>query len=167
MAGARVLLVLDDLWDREQEEQLNFTDPAAGARVLISCRVPALWCNDSQMRRAAPTARICEVVSAPRTVVMLARAATRRGFEASAEGKDEWLWQLLTRRVFLDMLVPNQIMNEACTALYIAATKGHAGCVKMLLEARAGVNVPTATGRTPLTMASYKGHAQVVRLLLQ
>ena len=50
-----MLLVLDDLWDREQEEQLNFTDPAAGARVLISCRVAGLLKDAHQQQVGLPS----------------------------------------------------------------------------------------------------------------
>ena len=40
MAGRKVLLVLDDLWERvEQEERLNFADDSSGSKVLISSRV--------------------------------------------------------------------------------------------------------------------------------
>ena len=42
MAGKRVLLCLDDLWEEEHELELNFADVNAGSKVLISTRMKAL-----------------------------------------------------------------------------------------------------------------------------
>lgn len=39
MAGMKLLLVLDDLWEVEHEQQLNFIDDTTESKVLISSRV--------------------------------------------------------------------------------------------------------------------------------
>ena len=36
MAGKRILLCLDDLWQEEDETELNFCDASSGSKVLIS-----------------------------------------------------------------------------------------------------------------------------------
>ena len=41
MAGKRVLLCLDDLWDEQHELELNFVDADAGSKVLVSTRIEA------------------------------------------------------------------------------------------------------------------------------
>ena len=53
------------------------------------------------------------------------------------------------------------------TPLCIASQNAHAEIVKLLIAAKADVNVADKTdGVTPLYMASQKGHAEIVRLLL-
>lgn len=53
------------------------------------------------------------------------------------------------------------------TALHVAADKGHAPVVEVLLDAKANVNKTDMFGRSPLLLASDNGHAPVVRLLLE
>jgi ankyrin repeat protein len=52
------------------------------------------------------------------------------------------------------------------TALWLAATNGHEGKVKLLLDQSADVEAADEYGRTPLYQASNNGHVDVVRLLL-
>ena len=42
MAGKRILLCLDDLWEEQPEAELNFVDIDAGSKVLISTRMKGL-----------------------------------------------------------------------------------------------------------------------------
>lgn len=54
------------------------------------------------------------------------------------------------------------------TAMLLAAEKGHAAVVRLLLEAGAERDITEAQhGRTAFHLASQKGHAEVVRVLLQ
>ena len=54
------------------------------------------------------------------------------------------------------------------TPLHLAASKGHAQCVKQLIEAGAGVNMEdNKGGQTPLTLAAVSGHLDTVQLLLR
>ena len=55
MAGKRVLLCLDDLWEEEHESVLNLVDVTAGSRVLISTRVPALLSDAHQVELCLPS----------------------------------------------------------------------------------------------------------------
>jgi ankyrin repeat protein len=48
----------------------------------------------------------------------------------------------------------------------LAATRGHADMVKVLLDAGASVNAPGANGNTALMEAAARGHTQVVKMLL-
>ena len=52
------------------------------------------------------------------------------------------------------------------TALQLAATNGHAGKVKLLLDQSADVEAADEYGRTPLYQASNNGHLDITRLLL-
>ncbi|RAL17140.1 ankyrin repeat domain-containing protein [Aspergillus homomorphus CBS 101889] len=52
------------------------------------------------------------------------------------------------------------------TALFLAATHGHASIVELLLAHGANPNLRESTGRTALFMAAIRGHTAVVRTLL-
>ena len=56
-------------------------------------------------------------------------------------------------------LDPNVAIHEACWA-------GQAAVLRLLLEARAEVNLANSGGQTPLHLASMKGHQDLVQLLL-
>ncbi|RYG39950.1 ankyrin repeat domain-containing protein, partial [archaeon] len=51
-------------------------------------------------------------------------------------------------------------------ALHAACSNGHDACVRVLLEARAKVDVVDKNGSSPLMLAAEKGHAPCVRALL-
>eukprot|EP01045_Picozoa_sp_COSAG04_P004647 COSAG04_NODE_205_length_20393_cov_45.275796_13_plen_2486_part_00 len=55
MAGKRVLLVLDDLWEEEHEPELNVADVSSGSKVLISTRVEALLAGAHQVKVGLPS----------------------------------------------------------------------------------------------------------------
>jgi hypothetical protein len=55
MAGKSVLLCLDDLWETEHEDRLNFIDPATQSRVLISTRVRGLLTGAAAIEVNAPS----------------------------------------------------------------------------------------------------------------
>ena len=55
MAGKRILLCLDDLWEEEHELELNFADVSAGSKVLISTRVKALLSGGHQVEVGLPS----------------------------------------------------------------------------------------------------------------
>ena len=55
MAGKRVLLCLDDLWEEEHELELNFADVHAGSKVLISTRMKALLSGGHQVEVGLPS----------------------------------------------------------------------------------------------------------------
>lgn len=56
--------------------------------------------------------------------------------------------------------------RDGTTILCIAAKKGHAGTVRLLLKAGAAVNLRQG-GTTPLLSAAEKGHKEVIKLLLK
>ena len=57
-------------------------------------------------------------------------------------------------------------LGLAITQKVIDVHQGHIEVVKLLLKAKADVNLATADGWTPLFMASQEGHTRVVKLLL-
>ena len=56
MAGTRVLLCLDDLWEEDHEAELNFADVGAGSKVLISTRLKGLLAGGHQIEVGLPSA---------------------------------------------------------------------------------------------------------------
>ena len=56
---------------------------------------------------------------------------------------------------------------EDCTALWIAAFKGHFDVVRLLIEQNAEVDSRTSTNSTPLRAAAFKGHLGSVRCLVE
>jgi len=57
--------------------------------------------------------------------------------------------------------------SHGATALYIACATGHAGCVRLLLQAGSDANCETKAGRTALVAAIVGGHAECVSVLLE
>ena len=55
MAGKRILLCLDDLWEEEHEPLFNFVDTDAGSKVLISTRVKGLLAGAHQVEVGLPS----------------------------------------------------------------------------------------------------------------
>lgn len=62
--------------------------------------------------------------------------------------------------------VVNQADSAKTTALIMASSKGHIGCVRALLKARAAVDWVTNLKMTALMWASEEGHIECVRSLL-
>ena len=56
---------------------------------------------------------------------------------------------------------------EDCTALWIAAAKGHFDVVRLLIEQSAEVDSRTSTNSTPLRAAAFIGHLDIVRCLVE
>ena len=56
---------------------------------------------------------------------------------------------------------------EGCTALWIAAAKGHFDVVRLLIEQNAEVDGRTSTNSTPLRAAAFIGHLDIVRCLVE
>ena len=58
--------------------------------------------------------------------------------------------------------------DNGCTPAYIAALKGHAEVLQLLVASGANVNTAKTTdGATPVYIAAENGHAAAVRLLLE
>eukprot|EP01043_Picozoa_sp_COSAG02_P071395 COSAG02_NODE_13028_length_1458_cov_0.908756_1_plen_485_part_11 len=55
LKGKRVLLCLDDLWEEQQESELNLVDESAGSKVLISTRMRALLEGGHQVEVGLPS----------------------------------------------------------------------------------------------------------------
>lgn len=55
--------------------------------------------------------------------------------------------------------------EDGATPLYVAALRGHADVVRVLLDFKASKDIPASNGMKPLSAASRGGHAGVVRLL--
>ena len=56
---------------------------------------------------------------------------------------------------------------EGCTALWIAAAKGHFDVVRLLIEQNAEVDGRTSSNSTPLRAAALHGHLDIVRCLVE
>ena len=56
---------------------------------------------------------------------------------------------------------------EGCTALWIAAAKGHFDVVRLLIEQNAEVDSRTSKNSTPLIAAAFIGHLDIVRCLVE
>ena len=56
---------------------------------------------------------------------------------------------------------------EDCTALWIAAVKGHFDVVRLLIEQNAEVDGRTSNNSTPLRAAAVDGHLDIVRCLVE
>ena len=56
---------------------------------------------------------------------------------------------------------------EGCTALWIAAAKGHFDVVRLLIEQNAEVDGRTSSNSTPLRAAAFNGHLDIVRCLVE
>ncbi|XP_032233750.1 ankyrin repeat and protein kinase domain-containing protein 1 isoform X2 [Nematostella vectensis] len=84
-------------------------------------------------------------------------------FFTSREGREEDLkWALHDRRISPNLRDP----ESKQTALHVAAAKGRAGCVKLLIEAGASVDVKEKDGLTPLHLAVYHGNSNCVQILI-
>jgi ankyrin repeat protein len=58
-------------------------------------------------------------------------------------------------------------LNDGCTALYIAAERGHSAVTKELIDASCNMDLPDEYGTTPLHIAAQKGHASVTEQLIE
>lgn len=60
----------------------------------------------------------------------------------------------------------NSRRSTGTTALFFAAQGGHLDVVRILLKARAKVDIPSLDGGTPLFVAAQGGHVKIIRELL-
>lgn len=58
------------------------------------------------------------------------------------------------------------VVKPGWTPLHYAATSGHVGIIRLLLEEHAYIDAESPNGTTPLMMAAQYGTAQAVKLLL-
>ena len=58
-------------------------------------------------------------------------------------------------------------VKEDCTALWVAAAKGHFDVVRLLIEQNADVDGRTSTNSTPLRVAAFYGRLDIVRYLVE
>ena len=58
-------------------------------------------------------------------------------------------------------------VKEDCTALWVAAAKGHFDVVRLLIEQNADVDGRTSTNSTPLRAAAFDGRLDIVRYLVE
>ncbi|KAK3740942.1 hypothetical protein QZH41_017789 [Actinostola sp. cb2023] len=85
-------------------------------------------------------------------------------FFTSREGREEDLkWALTERKISPDLRDP----ETKYTALHVAASKGRAGCVRLLIDAGASVNASEKDGLTALHLAVYHGYANCVKILIE
>ena len=61
----------------------------------------------------------------------------------------------------------NGEVKEDCTALWVAAAKGHFDVVRLLIEQNADVDGRTSTNSTPLRAAAFDGRLDIVRYLVE
>ena len=60
----------------------------------------------------------------------------------------------------------NQRDGDNCTSLFIASQEGHLECVRLVLDARANMDLVEINGASALWIACQHGHADVVQCLL-
>jgi uncharacterized protein len=78
---------------------------------------------------------------------------------ASLRGRPVWVEQLIARGA--------QVNQTGWTALHYAATSGHAGIIRILIDAHAYIDAESPNGTSPLMMAAQYGTPQAVKLLLE
>merc|ERR1719206_985531 len=62
---------------------------------------------------------------------------------------------------------PNLAMNNGCTPLWVAASRGSSECIALLIKYAADINkIDRSTGGTPLFVACQNGKESAVKLLL-
>jgi ankyrin repeat protein len=83
--------------------------------------------------------------------------ATRGGFQAVVE-------VLLAHKA--DVNAHFTTINQTLTPLHLAAEKGYANLIKLLLAAGANPNVENSEGQTPLSYAAENGYLEIVKMLL-
>src|SRR3990167_5553916 len=84
---------------------------------------------------------------------------------------DAVLWLLNYRRYQIDLqFTYDDDLSDGRTALHLAASSGHEGVVRLLLENEYvinNINLQNVNGETALHLAASNGHEGVVRLLLE
>ena len=89
---------------------------------------------------------------------------------AARDGKLDFVKVLLRYEANIEargMIKIDGEVIEDCTALWIAAAKGHFDVVRLLIEQNAEVDGKTLTNSTPLRAAAFDGHLDIVRCLVE
>ena len=89
---------------------------------------------------------------------------------AARDGKLDFVKVLLRYEANIEARATIKIdreVIEGCTALWIAAAKGHFDVVRLLIEQNAEVDSRTSTNSTPLRAAAFIGHLDIVRCLVE
>ena len=96
---------------------------------------------------------------------MLPRKSARFLHKAAWEGNEEIVKKLLDAQAPIYLVY---LLDESdWTAFHIAAFKGHAGIIAMLIEAKANMEVVDDFDMTPLHMAILEGHENAVGALIE
>ena len=89
---------------------------------------------------------------------------------AVRDGKLDFVKVLLRYEANIEARATIKIDGEAiedCTALWVAAAKGHFDIVRLLIEQSAEVDGRTSNNSTPLRAAAVDGHLDIVRCLVE
>ena len=89
---------------------------------------------------------------------------------AVRDGKLDFVKVLLRYEANIEARATIKIDGEAiedCTALWVAAAKGHFDVVRLLIEQSAEVDGRTSKNATPLRAAAVDGHLDIVRCLVE
>ena len=89
---------------------------------------------------------------------------------AARDGKLDFVKVLLRYEANIEARATIKIDGEAiedCTALWVAAAKGHFDVVRLLIKQNAEVDGRTSSNSTPLRAAALHGHLDIVRCLVE
>ncbi len=109
----------------------------------------------------APSLRVAEVLASwPKTNVNYLNTQDESPLMAAALGGHESVAGALIKR-------DADVNKTGWTPLHYAATNGHPGVIRLLLENSAYIDAESPNGTTPLMMAAMYGSPDAVKLLLE
>lgn len=107
-----------------------------------------------------------KVMSAPLSNNKQKKGFSKQVFFAARNGNDAEVKMLINKSDFDIKVINNYKDGRGYTALKAAATGGHNGCMRLLLDAGHETEGVDKFGATALMNAAYKGHRGTVRMLL-
>lgn len=120
--------------------------------------------------KGVPALMVAITTGAPNSALLLAKhPKTIIEFENSVGETPLMLAAFHNDRALCEVLIERQaaVNRKGWTPLHYAATKGHIGIMRLLLDENAYIDAESSNGTTPLMMAAYYGSPLSVKLLLE